>query len=701
MNLRAWKSALLVLLISGTLTGLTALAYEQGLFDTSNSFLYDLRMNWRGKLSPSGAVVLVLMDEQSSKELKRLKGNWSRTQLSSALENLCQARAEIIGLDMVLAASDANPETDPALAKAIYDCNNVVLARILASPGTGDIRPLSLFQDAMIGDGFIDLNLDRDEILRRIRFLSAKPLADGGLSLLPAFSLELARSYLNLDFDFDFSQEDAIRVGGTGQERLRLPYPELLIDYFGTWEDFPALSYADVVLNRFSPEAVSGKIVLLGSSLFLQKDFFVTPLTRFRGGENEYGETFGTVVEQVSNEQDLGVAIHAHAIETILAQRFIQPLAHHWLLAMLIAIGLLSLMFYLPRLHLALTSAFFVSGITTLLAGSYLLFLRQQLVVDIAPMLALLTGQFVAGIFYQRRVAKQRAARIQNLFGKYVSPAVARELVESPIDVSLQGQRRELSILFSDIRGFTTLSEKLDAQETGLLLNAYFNNVLPVIFEHRGTVDKLIGDAIMAFFGAPLDLPDHPIKAAETALAMTSVLDAFQRSGIANADQLVTGIGINTGTVTLGNLGSDRFFMDYTVIGDAVNLASRLESLTKLYGVRIILGESTFRQLDDRFLTRELDIVKVKGKNEPVTIHELVGYKETADRKMPAILATFSRGLDAYRSQQWQSARNLFGEVLQQHPEDGPSRLYLQRMDQSQKLPLPEDWDGVTVLDHK
>ena len=366
-SLRAWTKTFVVIWVSCVITGGAWLAYEQGLFSTADHFFYDLRMQWRGPLQPSGQVVLVLMDEDSSQELKRRKGAWSRLQLALALDNLCRAQAEIIGLDIVLAAPDHLPGADDALAKRIYECNNLVLARVLSTPGGGEIQPLPLFQEAMIGDGFVDVDLDPDGVLRRIRFLNAKPLAGGGLSLLPAFSLEVARTFRNIEFVFDFSRQDAIYLGAAGGERLHLPYPELLIDYVGTYRDFPSLSFADVVKGRFAAEAVAGKIVLIGSSLLLQKDFFATPLSRFERGESAYEHQFASVVEQVTSGQDLGVSCHANAVETILGQRFIRMAGDRWQLVLALGAGALGVLFYLARVGLVLGSAILVGG----LAGTF------------------------------------------------------------------------------------------------------------------------------------------------------------------------------------------------------------------------------------------------------------------------------------------------------------------------------------------
>ena len=269
---------ILSLLLTAIVISGTVFSYRYGLLKRSDNYLYDLHMKWRGKEKVSDKIVLVLMNEKSAVELKRNKESWSRKQLAEAIYNLTKAGSEIIGIDMVLSSPDLDPKADISLAKAINDCNNVVLARVSVSPA-GEIVPLPVFGEGMIGDGFIDIPLDEDEILRKIRFLNAKPLPDGNLQLSPSFSLELARSFLNIDFNLNFSGRDFFEMGSEDGKKLHLPYPELLINYKGDYTLFERISYADAVMNRFPPDKVKGKIILIGSSLATQKDFFSTPFT--------------------------------------------------------------------------------------------------------------------------------------------------------------------------------------------------------------------------------------------------------------------------------------------------------------------------------------------------------------------------------------------------------------------------------------
>ena len=677
-----------------------SLLYWNNSLQWTENLFYDLHVKWRGENATSGNIVLILMDEKSAVELKRSRGTWPRSKLDLALQHLCAAEAEIIGLDMILSVPDSSPAIDQSLAQTIYNCNNVILARISASKGKGEIPPLPIFQEGMIGDGFIDVFPDEDEILRRTRFLNAKRMDDGGLMLLPSFPLEIARSFLNLEFEFDFSPKDHFLIGAKDDKQLRLPDPELLINYTGNYKNYTNISYADVVNNRFSPKLVKGKIVLVGSSLPLEKDFYATPYSRFQKTALLFEEKFATVLENTQQQKDLGVSSHAYAIESILSQKFIRQIDKKLIITLTALTALLGLLFFLTKVNSLWCTSILLLFMLIIFGGAHFSFVRHLVWADISPMLFILPIQFISGIAVQRYFEKKKSEQVTNLFGRYVSPAVVNQLISDDISNTLSGQRQEVTIFFSDIRSFTTMSEKLGAKDTGILLNTYFDRMIPIIFEHDGTLDKLIGDAIMAFYGAPVELPDHPDKAAAAALIMLDVLAELKKLDINGIENIDIGCGLNTGEVTIGNLGSEKF-MDYTVIGDAVNLAARLEGINKTYGTKIIVSEFTAKRLSEKFSLRKLDTVIVKGKDKAVTIYELAGFSKIISDDRKKMIALFEDALGLYKKMNWDEAEKTFKKVLETFPEDNPSKLYLDRIKKMRLSPPPDGWDGSTKFDTK
>jgi adenylate cyclase len=679
---------------------LTLLFTRVGFLERADLFLYDLHFRWRGPLPVSNRILLVFMDQKSATELKREKGSWSRHDMAKAIDHLSGAGAEVIGLDMVFFAPSHNREEDLALAEAIENAGNVILAKFVAVEDRGEVTPLSMFQEGMIGDGFINMFPDRDGVLRKAPFLSVKPV-QGGLAVSPGFPLEVVRAFLDLDFVLDFKRKDTFAMGREGPGRLLLPYPDLRIFYYGGEEVFQSLSYGDVVLNRFRPEGIRGKIVLIGSSLATDKDFFVTPFSGDMERRRAYEDRFGKVLEEDFGPKSPGVACHAHAVETILNGDFIGRCPPGCVHLLTVVFGCLGLIFYFHRpgaLWGVLILFFCAAGITGV---SHLLFTGRRLWLEISPVLLVLSLQYIGGTVLQRVYSRKKTKLVSGLFGKYVSPRVVDDILRGDIGMNLEGSSREVTVFFSDLRGFTSISEGLSPLETGRLLNRYFDAMIPVVFEHEGTLDKLMGDAVMAFFGAPGEVEDHPRKAAETALDMIRRLDALKREGSEKGiERLAVGIGLNTGPVTVGNLGSQHF-MDYTVIGDTVNLGSRLEGLNKTYGTSIILGESTAARLDEGFVLRELDRVRVKGKGDAVTIFELLGYRSDLDRKRREVLKVFHEGLLQYRTRAWEEAEMTFRRALSMIPADGPSLLYLERVNSLLREPLTCEWDPVTVFTTK
>lgn len=474
------------------------LLYLLDIFKPLDHLLYDLNFHLRGKRPVSNKVVLVLMDERSVAGLHRTR-YWSRMHLAQAISHLKDAGAEIIALDMLLSVPDPDSMEDIALAEAIAKAGNVVLARVATAPGVGEIAPLPIFQEGMIGDGFIDLTPDMDDVLRRVHFFHARPIEDGSLQLVPAFSLEVIRAYYNLQYQLDFSRSNGFLMG-VPPAVIELPYPELVINFRGTYRVFPTISYINVVRGDFDASQVRGAIVLIGSSLMVDKDFFNTPITRMSSSRDMVLPAgLSLNVQGIYAPRDLGVACHANAIETMLQRDFIGHMERGHVATVIFLMSVLASFFFMQGLAVWQEIGLFFLLLASIHVTSFLAFSQWSFSIDTAAISFGVLSQFLASLFIKKIFERKTAHIIGDIFGKYVAPAFVSELVNGRVEPSLQGVKKELTILFTDIRGFTTLSEQLGPQKTAAFLNYYFGKMIPVVFKYGGTLDKLMGDAIMAF----------------------------------------------------------------------------------------------------------------------------------------------------------------------------------------------------------
>jgi adenylate cyclase len=334
------------------------------------------------------------------------------------------------------------------------------------------------------------------------------------------------------------------------------------------------------------------------------------------------------------------------------------------------------------------------------IAANVLAFTQAGLWINLLfPLGAVAVNQSAITLFNYLSEARQKHL-IRRAFQYYLHPTIVEQIAQNPQSLKLGGESRELTVLFSDIRSFSTIAELLSPEALVHLLNEYFTSMTRVVFQHNGLLDKYLGDGIMAVFGVPLHDPDHAFRACCSALEMLGELKALQaRWASQGLPSLDIGIGINTATMVVGNMGSELRF-DYTVMGDGVNLASRLEGANKAYGTHIIVSESTWEQVRDRIATRELDIIRVQGKAEPTRIFEVLGMSPLAPDRA-AMAEAFEVALRAYRAQRWEDAIRTFQQVLAAAPDDPPSQLYVQRCKTFMAaLPRP-DWDGVYVMPAK
>jgi adenylate cyclase len=406
-------------------------------------------------------------------------------------------------------------------------------------------------------------------------------------------------------------------------------------------------------------------------------------------------DRFYTVFTNEEGVDLSGVEIAATAFANLLTDRSLQPTGTLATAAILLLLGLvLGSGIYLLSASVAVPLALLLSALYV--AAVQFAFNAADLWLPLAiPMLVQLPIALFVGLLAQYLAEAHSRRRLKAVFGQYVPPEIVDEMSRNPdADFSLEGASRELSVLFCDIRSFTTISESLAADELKQLLNHFFTPMTRIIFEQRGTIDKYVGDMIMAFWGAPVQDPRHRQHAVEAALAMLEKVEDM-RPGFSerNWPEVNIGIGINTGMMNVGDMGSE-YRRAYTVIGDAVNLGSRLEGLTKYYGVRLIVSETTAAGLDG-ILLRCLDRVRVKGKHEPVTIYEPVGHTGSVPAELVKEVGDSNRALEYYFAGDWEAARMAFQALFDARPKRKLYHLYLERIGELQSQVMADGWDGV------
>jgi adenylate cyclase len=342
---------------------------------------------------------------------------------------------------------------------------------------------------------------------------------------------------------------------------------------------------------------------------------------------------------------------------------------------------------------------FGIALLPPLVAVDYIAFLHGWWLNFTIPAMTL-TGNVVFVSLYRALIEEKEKRRIRSEFGQYLPPEVVRRLLLNPQLV--EPRKTEITVMFSDIRGFTTISEKLDAQDLATFLNLYLSDMTRIVFNRQGTLDKYIGDAVMAFWGAPFEEPGHSDRACQSALDMMKRVRELQNQWEADGKpRMDIGIGLNTGVASVGRMGSSLRY-GYTALGDTVNLSSRLEGLNKDYGTHILANESTYRaSKDSGFAFRELDLIRVKGKLQPVTIYELIGRPADVTDDTMEILSRFTAARALYQARKWQEAQNAFQSILEKWPTDGPSRTYWKRCQEYLFDEPPLNWDGVFTMDHK
>lgn len=675
----------------------------------------DMLMRARGPAAADPRVVICDIDAVSVHRYGRWP--WARTRIASLIDRLAAGGARVIAVDVLFAEpSRAGPgcdltAEDQALADAMARAGNVVLGfffraralpgeragtlpeslaksrveQVLEPPGGFSIprrqavEPnLDLFARAAAAQGFFSHERESG-VLRHYQML-----IDYGGSFFPALALRAVQRF------------EAAGPLALGQTAAGLPEitiagrpietdeaGALWIDYRGPAHTFKTVSVAAVLQGGLAPGALRDKLVFVGASEPGIGDTQATPF----GGEVA------------------GVEIHANVADNLLSEHWIHDsgLQEGVSLAALLALGpLVALLVAAVRAHLV-GSLLAIALVLLWPFGCWLAFATAGWHLQVVSPVASGIVALIGALRYQIGHVEQRARQIKKTFQRFVSESVVEEMLRHPERVKLGGERRQMTVLFSDIRGFTSISETLDSEALVSLLNEFFTPMTRLVLAHGGTLDKYMGDALMAFFGAPVAQTDHALRACGAALAMRAELGRLnahwhERGTLPPDKSLGIGIGINSGEMSVGNMGSEAIF-DYTVIGDNVNLGSRIEGLNKLYGTTVIVSEYTAREAGGAFLLRELDLVQVKGKQVPVAIYELLSAEPAmpADRQRAAL---FAQGVAAYRGRDFGAAEAIFGDLADRLG-DRPAAALRERCRDFLRAPPPAEWRGVEVLTAK
>ena len=658
-------------------------------------FIYTLRPQ---KVPPED-IVIVAIDEKSINELGRWP--WKRTEIAQLVEGLREAR--VVAFDIVFSEKE-NDANDSALAAAIKEADNVVLGyffrdQVAKAPeeslrqiersaikkirliGTTTVDPLEFVPRysgvepniPVIGSGargFGSFNIipDVDGVYRRSHLV----FGYRG-ELYPALSLEALRRYYNTDVVLGVASYglDSIRIG---DKEIPLESDGSLgLNFYGRGGTFRTYSAVDIIKGRVGQEEFAGRLVFVGATELGIYDMRPTPVDAIYPGVEVHATVSADVMEQNFLKDSLSTGLMGAAL--IVALPFAMAFVLMGIGNRYAGLGIFAAL-------LVLTVVFEV-----------LLFTRHSILLSpLYPLLSLSLGY--AGMEAYRNMVVERKSRFyRKAFSTYVPPQVVEEIIREPERLSLGGEKRQITVLFADIRGFTRLAESMEPERLVTLLHEYLTPLTEIVFREKGTLDKYIGDAIMAIFNAPHRLDDHPQRACRVALEMTRTLKELGRSLVKKGyPELRMGIGINTGEAVVGNMGTELRF-DYTAIGDTVNLASRLEGMNRVYGTEIITGERTFELAGKEFLLRELDFVKVKGKERPVRIYQLLGTGEESLKE--GLVVPFEDALRLYRLSRFSEAKEGFQKILERFPHDGPTLLYVRRCEEFIKSPPPEGWDGV------
>ncbi|PAJ73557.1 adenylate/guanylate cyclase domain-containing protein [Pseudoalteromonas sp. NBT06-2] len=691
-----------------------------------NGLIYDLRLNITIESRNIETNIIILdIDEKSLEKEGRFP--WSRVKIAKIIEKLADAGTAVVAFDIMFSEPERNyvnsviklldkkPDhktlinqlspliqsadadaimaqsltlTDVVLGMAFHTDPQVQVGEMQSSVITFDTQDLNqlhsheffghtnnitILQNNSPGIGFINSTPDLDNFIR-----TTSLIAQYKDRFYPSLALEAAKLYTLSDdikvITADLTTSRSIVGLKLGREIIPTDeYGRVLIPFKGPAKSYPYISATDLLHDQVDSSLFDSAIVFVGTSAIGHSDLRATPV----------------------GVQYPGVEIHANVIDGILHPEILPSVPDWWeatILLMLLLIGC-ALSFYFPFLgprSIAFTGFFILLGLISL---DFYLWSVQKVSLPMATCLLISFSLTILNIGIGYFTESGRRKQIKGIFDQYVPPAHIDKMLEDPNAINLSGQRKEMTVLFSDIRSFTTISENLTANELVNLLNRYFSPITQSIFEHRGTIDKYVGDMVMAFWNAPVSDKHHVSNAICCAFKMLEITnelsDIFEKEGL---PQIKVGVGINTGEMNVGDMGS-TYRKAYTVLGDAVNLGSRLEGLTKFYGVDILVGETCIEHCPDMKF-RLIDKVRVKGKHKAVSIFEPIPENMTEDLAVNHELKQYQEAYNLYLDQNWEKAKSHFLVLTEVNKNRKIYTIYLERIASLKDTLLSNDWDG-------
>lgn len=718
------KKLILALILGLASAALSVLLYSTGIFESLELKALDYRFHqFTQSERASKDIVIAVIDEKSIQGFKDDENQpwpWSRDFYSALVNYFKRGGAKVVLFDILFDNPDIQrmmdqEDTDGKFSRAMQGAGNVVLAvhfrkeeiliggsnvlhresTVLLSPPdrkamftefTDAVLPIDMFQRSAAGLGFANYYQDpQDGVCRRVPLFSL--YRDEVFPQLGAAGYLLGKDLKGAEI----RSKNLIRLGD-----LEIPVDDegkFLITWYGKGgPDAPFRYYSIRALIQSACLEEQKKEPVIPCSEFKDKYVFV--------GSNAAGlfdlqNTPFTVYAPYP-----GTEIHATLLSNLLQRDFLVRVRPWPVLGAMsfFALSICLLFLLVPKIrYVALVTVIFAAGWFYLTCH---VFQHNNLWLDvIGPEFSVLVSFLTAAVASYQTEGKARR-RVRSVFSRYLNPLVVSELLEKSDELQLGGKEIVGTVFFSDIKDFTALSERKKPTEVVKLLNDYFATASDIILRNDGLLDKYLGDSVMAIFGAPISHEKHAIQACNAAVDLQRSLNLTKKTTDGVGPALGTRIGINTGSIVVGNIGSSKR-MDYTAIGDAVNLASRLEGVNKIYGSTIIISQATYDMLGDQFVARELDLIRVKGKNKEVIIYELLDRADGFPRELLPLLAAFQEGVRLYRSRSFEKALGRFREVLKTIPIDGPALEYVRRCTACIAAPPPPDWDAVHQLEVK